>query len=135
MAVRLSGGQEAEADDLLQEAAVRAVQGFQELRDPRAARGWLFTILVRTFHNRRRAARRRAETFVADLSEAEFEAALAAWRPLPTPEEVLAQHDLGRRLTAALDTLDVSLRTVLWLVDGEGVRQREVAAMRRLREG
>ena len=135
MAVRLSGGQAAEADDLLQETAVRAVQGFQELRDPRAARGWLFTILVRTFHNRRRAARRRAETFAADLSEAEFEAALEAWRPLPTPEEMLVQHDLGARLTAALDALDVPLRTVLWLVDVEGFRQREVATMLELPEG
>jgi RNA polymerase sigma-70 factor (ECF subfamily) len=135
MAVRLSGGQEAEADDLLQETAVRAVQSFQELRDPQAARAWLFTILVRTFHNRVRAARRRAETFVADLSEAEFEAALAAWRPLPTPEDVLSQHDLGTRLTAALDTLDVALRTVLWLVDVEGFRQREVATMLAIPEG
>jgi RNA polymerase sigma-70 factor (ECF subfamily) len=135
MAVRLSGGQEAEADDLLQETAVRAVQGFQELRDPRTARAWLFTILVRTFHNRVRAARRRAETFAADLSAEAFETALAAWRPLPTPEEVLAQHDLGVRLMAALDTLNVSLRTVLWLVDVEGFRQREVAAMLEIPEG
>ena len=135
MAVRLSGGQEADADDLLQETAVRAVQGFQELRDPRAARAWLLTILVRTFHNRVRAATRRSETFAADLSEAAFEAALAAWRPLPTPEEVLARHDLGARLTAALDTLEVPLRTVLWLVDVEGFRQREVAAMLEIPEG
>src|SRR5713101_8807496 len=92
MAVRLSGGQEAEADDLLQETAVRAVQGFQELRDPRAARAWLFTILVRTFHNRVRATARRAETFAADLSADAFEAALAAWHPLPTPEERSEEH-------------------------------------------
>ena len=135
MAVRLSGGQEADAEDLLQETAVRAVQGFQELRDPRAARAWLFTILVRTFHNRVRAATRRAETFAADLSEAAFEAALAAWQPLPTPEEVLDQHNLRARLTAALDTLDVPLRTVLWLVDVEGFRQREVATMLEIPEG
>lgn len=135
MAVRLSGGHEADAEDLLQETAVRAVQGFQELRDPRAARAWLFTILVRTFHNRVRAAKRRAETFIADLSEEAFEAALAAWRPLPMPEEILAQHDLSVRLTAALDTLDIPLRTVLWLVDVEGFRQREVAAMLEIPEG
>lgn len=96
MAVHLSGGQETDAEDVLQETAVHAVQGFQELRDPRAARAWLLTILVRTFHNRVRAATRRSETFAADLSEAAFEAALAAWRPLPTPEEVLAQHDSAR---------------------------------------
>jgi RNA polymerase sigma-70 factor (ECF subfamily) len=135
MAVRLSGGQETEAEDLLQETAVRAVQSFQALRDPRAARAWLFTILARTFHNRVRAATRRAETFAADLSEGAFEAALAAWRPLPTLEEVLAQHDLGTRLTAALDTLEVPLRTVLWLVDVEGFRLREVATMLEMPEG
>ena len=135
MAVRLSGVQEAEADDLLQETAVRAVQSFQELRDPRAARAWLFTILVRTFHNRVRATARRAETFAADLSEDAFEAALAAWHPLPTPEDLLIQHDRSARLTAALDTLDVPFRTVLWLVDVEGFRQREVATMLEIPEG
>jgi RNA polymerase sigma-70 factor (ECF subfamily) len=135
MAVRLSEGQEADAEDLLQETAVRAVQGFQELRDPRAARAWLLTILVRTFHNRVRAAKRRAETFAADLSEEAFEAALEAWRPLPTPEEILVQHDLSARLTAALDTLDAPLRTVLWLVDVGGFRQREVATMLEIPEG
>src|SRR5262249_40363869 len=100
MAVRLSGGQEAEADDLLQETAVRAVHSFQELRDPGAARAWLLTIRGRTFHNRARA-----EPFAADLSADAFEAALAAWPPLPTPEELLVQHDRRARLTAALDTL------------------------------
>lgn len=114
---------------------MRAVQGFQKLRDLRAARAWLLTILARTFQNRVRAAKRRAETFAVDLSEAAFEAALAAWRPLPTPEEVLDQHDLSTRLTAALDTLDMPLRTVLWLVDVEGFRQREVAAMLEIPEG
>jgi RNA polymerase sigma-70 factor (ECF subfamily) len=134
-ALRLCGGREADAEDLLQETAVRALQGFQSLRDPQAGRAWLFTILVRTFRNRVRTAERRAETLAADLDEEAFEDALEAWRPSPTPEELLATHRLREWLTVALDALDASLRVVIWLVDIEGFRQREVAEMLEIPEG
>src|SRR5919109_1319914 len=44
-ALRLCRGHEAEAEDLLQETALRAFNAYGGLREPSAARSWLFTIL------------------------------------------------------------------------------------------
>lgn len=134
-ALRLAGGREAEAEDLLQDAVLRAFRGFRELREREAGRAWLFTILMRTHLNRERAAGRRAETVSSEMEERGFERALAAWRPSPTPEDARARRRLQESLTRALDALPARFREVVWLVDVEGFRQREAAAMLEVPEG
>jgi len=134
-ALRLCGGRSADAEDLMQDAMLRAFGRFGELREPAAARVWLFTILTRTNLNRLRSQRRRAETLASDLEEHEFEDALAAWRSAEAPDE---QADLlltRERLAAALDALDDRVRPVVWLIDVEGFRFREVAEMLGIPEG
>ncbi|MGH7710818.1 MAG: RNA polymerase sigma factor, partial [Gemmatimonadaceae bacterium] len=86
-ALRFCAGRAADAEDLLQDAAFRAFQHFDDLRDPASARGWLFTILIRTNLNRLRTRRRRAETLAPDLDERELEEALASWSPVIMPDE------------------------------------------------
>jgi RNA polymerase sigma-70 factor (ECF subfamily) len=134
-ALRFCGGQEADAEDLLQDAALRAFCGFHDLRDLGGGRSWLFTILTRTHLNRIRAAERRLETVSGDLEELDLERALEEWRPSQTPDDVLASRLLREQLTAALDALEPPMRTVVWLVDVEGFRQREVAEMLKISEG
>jgi len=134
-ALRLAGGRPADAEDLLQDACLRAFERFGSLRSLGAARSWLFTILVRTHLNRERSRRRRPETVEADLDETAFERALARWQSPATPEELLAREQLREQLRAALSTLDSGLRTVVWLVDVEGFSHREVAEMLQVPEG
>ncbi len=45
-------GSSVEADDLVQQASLRAWEGFHTLREPAKARAWLFTILRREFIKR-----------------------------------------------------------------------------------
>ena len=134
-ALHLCGGRRADAEDLLQDAMLRAFDGFGELRDPAAGRSWLFTILVRTNLNRIRSARRRAEIMAADLDDQAFEDALAAWTPSKSPADEANDAQLRERIVSALDTLDAQLRPVVWLVDVEGFQQREVAEMLSIPEG
>ncbi len=134
-ALRLCEGREADAEDLLQDAMIRAFERFAELRDVQAARAWLFTIVVRTNLNRLRGERRRREFVVADLGEQEFENALADWHGISTLEEEMDRSDLRAVLAAALDTLAADLRTTVWLADVEGFRQREIASMFGVPEG
>lgn len=134
-ALRLCGGFRADAEDLLQEAALRAFRAFRELRDEAAGRSWLFTILARTHFNRARTVTRRRETFSGDLEEPAFESALESWQPSRTPEDIFEGRRLRERLTAALDALEPEMRAVVWLVDVEGFRQREAAAMLDIPEG
>lgn len=134
-ALRLCRGNEADAEDLLQDSALRAFTSFDQLRDPFAARAWLFTILTRTHLNRVRSAGRRAEATSADLDEAAFEAALAQWTPARSPADEVEQRQLGEQLARALDDLPDELRRAVWLVDVEGFTQREAAAIQEVPEG
>ncbi len=134
-ALRLCRGNDADAEDLLQDSALRAFTSFDQLRNPAAARAWLFTILTRTHLNRIRSAGRRAEAASTDLDERAFEAALAEWVPIRSPAEELERSQLGEQLTKALDQLPVGLRSAVWLVDVEGFTHREAAAMQEVPEG
>lgn len=134
-ALRFCRGRKSDAEDLLQDAILRAFERFGELRDPAAMRAWLFTILTRTNLNRIRTQRRRAEMLESDLDEREFEEALASWRAADAPEELVHTALVREHLTAALDGLDDQLRPVVWLSDVERFRQREVAEMLGIPEG
>jgi RNA polymerase sigma-70 factor (ECF subfamily) len=133
--LRFCRGRKSDAEDLLQDAMLRAFERFDGLRDPAAVKAWLFTILTRTNLNRIRTQRRRAETFASDLDEREFEDALASWADAEAPDELVHSALVRERLTAALDALDDSLRPVVWLCDVERFRQREVAEMLDIPEG
>lgn len=128
-ALRLCHGREADAEDLVQDALLRAVRGADQLKALEAGRAWLFQIVTRTHLNRVRAGGRRAETLASDLDEAAFEEALAAWTPIEGPEEALIRQQERDVLVAAIDTLDPGLRAAVWLSDIEGFTQREVAEM------
>lgn len=128
-ALRLSGGHEADAEDLLQDATLRAFQRYHQLNDPRAGRAWLMTILTRTHLNLVRSKKRRAETLLTDYDEAAFEEALAGWRPSRSPEDHVVASQLRTEIVAALDTLEPDVRAVVVLSDLEGFTQREVAGM------
>lgn len=134
-ALRFCGGRQADAEDLLQDATLRAFEHFEQLRDPLAARSWLFTILARTNLNRLRSQQRRAEVVATDLDDRDFERALAAWEHGVKPDERTDESLMRERLITALDSLDEQLRPVVWLSDVEGFRQREVAAMLGIPEG
>ena len=134
-ALRLCRGNQADAEDLLQDTALRAFTGFDQLRDPAAARGWLFTILTRTHLNRVRASGRRTEASSTDLDERAFETALAEWAPMRSPADEVDRWLLGEQLAQALDQLPAELRSAVWLVDAEGFTQREAANMQDVPEG
>jgi RNA polymerase sigma-70 factor, ECF subfamily len=134
-ALRMCRGHEPEAEDLLQDAVLRALASYDQLREASAARAWLFTILTRTHLNRVRAARRRAEALDSDLHEGAFEEALAEWVPSRSPAEEVETRELAKQLTRALDELQIELRRVVWLVDVEGFTQREAASMEQVPEG
>jgi len=134
-ALRLCEGHEADAEDLLQDTILRAFNSYGQLREPSAARSWLFTILSRTHLNRVRTKRRRAEMVSTDLDEPTFEAALADWVPVASPVETAEARQLGEQLMQAVDELPPELRSVVLLVDVEGFGQREVASMQGIPEG
>jgi RNA polymerase sigma-70 factor (ECF subfamily) len=112
----------ADAEDVAQEALLRAYRKFDRLQDVRRFRGWLVRITFRLALDRWRSTRRRERR--------ETEWALPEQRPAaPTTEEIAATNEFQARLERALDELPEKFRTVLLLAAIQGYTLEEVADM------
>jgi RNA polymerase sigma-70 factor, ECF subfamily len=107
-----------DAEDVAQEAAVRAYRRFRDLRDREKFRAWIARIAWRIALDRRRSDRRRAPREQAALAEGGGGA---------TVEDVAASRQLEQKLWRAVDSLPESLRLVVVLGALEGHGLRDVA--------
>lgn len=106
------------ADDLTQEALVKALRHAGQLRDPARLRAWLYGILANCWRDHLRA-RKPSE----DIDSIE-EQLLA---DSDTPELAASQAQLALRVRAAVARLPIGQREVLALVDLEECSYAEVA--------
>jgi RNA polymerase sigma-70 factor (ECF subfamily) len=113
-----------DADDVVQEAFVRAWRGFEALRSP-DARAWLLAI-VRNCHLSALAERRRRA--YEPLTE-EHEVRAEAATPLPDPESASIERDERRLLARLIATLPEEQREALLLREMEDMSYREIAAV------
>ncbi len=116
---------DAEAQDVVQDACVRAMRFFSSLRNE-DARAWLFTIVRNTWYSR--VARRSSRLDAASLdggSDQPRDGAL-------DPEERLLQQDTVALVRAALEQLPLEFREVLVLRELEGLSYKEIAAIVRV---
>jgi len=112
----------ADAEDVAQEALLRAYRNFARLREPAKFRGWLVRITFRLALDRWRSAKRR-ERREAEWLQPEWRAAA------PTAEDVAASREFQARLERAMEELPEQFRLVLVLAAIEGYTLEEVAAM------
>src|SRR5712692_9903833 len=124
VALRLTRNR-AEAEDVVQEAFLRAFRSFDRFNPGTNCRAWLFTILRNVFLNRIRSqAREVLETEVGDLDQLEVATeARVGWNP----EEQFFQPMLHGDIDRALANLPLAFREAVLLVDIEGLTYREVA--------
>lgn len=112
----------AEAEDVVQDACVRAMRYFSSLRDDNP-RPWLFAIIRNTWYSR--ISRR------PDLTKVDMDDSARRERPdqaLDPEERLLQQHTIAL-VRAALDQLPVDFREVIVLRDLEGLSYKEIAAV------
>jgi RNA polymerase sigma-70 factor, ECF subfamily len=114
-----------DAEDVAQEALLRAYRNFPHLRDHSRFRGWLARTAWRLALDRVRTTGRRERR----------EQAASAPHLLPQAVDVAASHEFQRRLEEALDDLPEKLRVVMILAAIEGYDTREVANLLELPEG
>ena len=118
VAWRLVGGDEAAAEDVAQEAFVKAYRALSRFREDSKLETWFYRILLRQAHNHRRwkMVRRRwsggSEEDLADPSP-------------PAPSD----PGLRRRIADALDRLTRRQREAFILVHMEGFTVSEAAAL------
>jgi RNA polymerase sigma-70 factor, ECF subfamily len=113
---------EAEAEDVVQDACIRALRFFSSLRDENG-RAWLFTIVRNTWYGR--IARRAGAAASTPLNDADEQ-----WPDTGLdPEEKLLQQHTVALVRAALEQLPVDFREVIVLREIEGLTYKEIAAV------
>jgi RNA polymerase sigma-70 factor (ECF subfamily) len=118
---RLTGSAD-EADDLVQDAVMRAWTFWDRFEPGSNARAWLHRILVNTFINAYRKQRRERELFRAASEESRREVQTV------TQLRQAEREGIGDEIGAALDTLPQEFRAVVELVDLRDFSYREVAS-------
>jgi len=113
-----------DAEDVAQEAFVRAHRGFHRLRDRDRFRAWLVKTTWRLAIDRWRSNRRRT------VRELRIEIAAGA-----STEETAVAGERATRLWRAIDSLPEKLRTTIVLAGIQGHDVREVAKLLALPEG
>jgi RNA polymerase sigma-70 factor (ECF subfamily) len=112
----------ADAEDVAQEALLRAYRHFDRLRDRNRFRGWLVRIAFRLALDRLRS-RKRSEVRDTLWSQPEHRP------PAATAEDLAASNEFQAHLDRALEELPEKLRLVLLLAALEGHTIEEISGM------
>ncbi len=111
---------DADAEDVVQDAAVRALRFLPTLRTGNV-RAWLLTIVRNTWYSR--FSGRDDRTRITVLDEMAGDPA----DPSPDPEARMVQHQTIDRVRAAIDELPADFREVIVLRELEGLSYKEIA--------
>ena len=121
-------GNRADAEDIVQEAVLRAFKYFDRFSGERA-RPWLLAIVRNTCSSWMAKNRPRHLTLVGDAQgEAEMEAGLHD-ETVPSPETQSEHRELGRQIDRAVAALPKDFREVILLREVEELSYKEIAAV------
>ncbi len=103
------------ADDLVQQAMIKALERSSQLKDVKAFRGWLYRIMSNAWHDHLRSLKPESELDVDTLIGGD------------SPEKELETNLVAEAVRRAISQLPLGQREVMVLVDLEGFSYREVA--------
>ena len=109
-----------EAEDLVQETYVKALNGFRSFTPGTDFRAWMFRILRNAFLNSRTGLRAK---LTVPLEPEDEEAAFTS----ETPESLALSAATRERIQAALNELPPQYREVILLCDVEEMKYQEIA--------
>lgn len=121
----------ADAEDLVQEAYLRAFRSLHQFKEGTNLRAWIFRIMTNAFINEyRKRSRRPQSSSLDDLEEFYLYDHLIDSGMQPTserPEEVVLSQITTDDVISAMDQLSDDFRNVVMLADVEGFTYREIA--------
>lgn len=137
LALRLCGNP-ADAEDLAQDALIRAVKALPDFKGGSSESTWLYRIVVNTWKNRLRSQRRRGWMSMIPLhffrnSDEEEELPIAS-KEAP-PDSGLAAQETRGEVWEALNALDEQDRAIIVLKDMEDKSYKEIAEVLDIPEG
>jgi len=118
----------AEAEDVAQEAFMKAYRALPAFRGDSAFYTWLYRIAINTAKNSLVASKRRPLTYDLDLQDPEQYDLQARLLESETPEGLLLTEEIRRTVDAAMEALPEDLRTAIMLRELDGLSYEEIAA-------
>jgi RNA polymerase sigma-70 factor (ECF subfamily) len=117
----------AEAEDVAQEAFIKAYRALASFRGDSAFYTWLYRIAINTAKNALVSNRRRPVDFDLDLQDPEQYDRHARLKEGDTPEGVLLTEEIRAVVERAMEQLPEDLRTAIVLRELEGLSYEEIA--------
>lgn len=117
----------AEAQDVAQEAFLKAYRALPSFRGDSAFYTWLYRIAINTAKNALVSNRRRPVDFDLDLQDPDQYDRHAKLKEVDTPEGVLLTDEIREVVERAMQQLPEDLRTAIVLREIEGLSYEEIA--------
>ncbi len=119
----------AEAEDIAQEAFIKAYRALPQFRGDSAFYTWLYRISINTAKNAIAARERSPVEYDLDLQDNESSwEAQSRLRDPDTPEGLVLTEEIRQTVNSAIDQLPEDLRTAIVLRELEGLSYEEIAA-------
>jgi len=131
LAYRLSGNAN-DAEDLTQEAFVRAFRHFEDYEGDKPFENWIYRIVTRLFLDLRRSRNRRVQTVSYDATwstEQDDSVAFQIADETMSPEKALLERTFSDDLEQVLSLLTPEQRLLVTLADVEGMPHKDIAAI------
>lgn len=117
-----------EAQDVAQEAFIKAYRALPSFRGDSAFYTWLYRIAINTAKNYLVAQNRRPPTDDIDAQDAEQFSGETGLKEYATPEHLVLRDEIETTINAAIEALPEELRTAITLRELEGLSYEEIAA-------
>jgi RNA polymerase sigma-70 factor (ECF subfamily) len=117
----------ADAQDVAQEAFLKAYRALPSFRGDSAFYTWLYRIAINTAKNALVSNRRRPVDFDLDMQDPEQYDRHARLKDVDTPEGVLLTEEIRLVVERAMEQLPEDLRTAIVLREIEGLSYEEIA--------
>lgn len=116
-----------EAQDVAQEAFIKAYRGIAKFRGDSAFYTWLYRIAINSAKNYIVSQSRKSPTYAVDIDDAEHMETAAALKEIGTPEGKLLTSEIENTVYKAIKELPEDLKTAITLRELEGMTYEEIA--------
>jgi len=116
-----------EAQDVAQEAFIKAYRALGNFRGDSAFYTWLYRIAINTAKNYLVSRSRRNSDYQVDIQDAEVFENAPQLQGMETPERLLLNQEIIDTIQEAIDKLPEDMRTAIMLREFEGMSYEEIA--------
>ncbi len=120
---------EDEAQDIAQEAFIKAYRGLANFRGDSAFYTWLYRIAINSAKNYTVSQNRKTPAYAIDIEDAEYLESASSMKDLGTPERHVLASEVEDTIYRAINELPEDLKTAITLREIEGMTYDEIAGV------